>query len=197
LYATQAPRAGELLRIAGVTPEIGGCLPDYAGDGEDVGDPVQGKALQGCAAAITKAASGFIGKKLAGLTKCVDKVFACIQTKPGDAACLTKADQGCGKEGAKIAAARLTVGPAIDKKCGGIDFNVNLLPPRAANLAALVATLPGSDTLQNLTNYETALRLRHECAAEDLLRAIAPRAEALLETFAPSLGLPSAGCSVP
>jgi len=197
LYSTQSPRAGELLRIAGVGAEADGCLPDYAGDGEDVGDPVLGKVLQGCASTITKAATSFIGKKLSGLTKCVDKVFSCIQTKPGDAACLTKADQACGKEAAKIAAARAKIAPAIDKKCGGIDFNVHLLPPRAANLAALVATLPGSDTLENLTNYETALRLRHECAAEDLLRSIAPRAEVLLEAFAPALALPSAACSVP
>jgi hypothetical protein len=197
LYATQAPRAAELQRVAGVAPEAGACLPDFAGQGEDVGDPVQGKVLQGCSAAITKAATGFIGKKLASLTKCMDKVFACIQLKPGDAACLSKADQACGKEAAKIAAARASVGPAIDKKCGGIDFTVNLLPPQAANLAALVATLPGSNTLASLSSYENALRLRHDCAAEDLLRAIAPRAETLLDAFAPSLSLPSAGCSVP
>jgi hypothetical protein len=162
-----------------------------------VGDPVQGKVLQACTAAITKAATGFIAKKLSSLTKCVDKVFACIQTKPGDAGCLTKADQACAKEAAKIAAARAKVAPAIDKKCGGIDFTVNLLPPQAANLAALVATLPGSNTLASLASYQNALRLRHECAAEDLLRAIAPRAEALLDAYAPGLGLPSAGCSVP
>ena len=125
-----------------MTPEADGCLVDHAGDGEGVGDVVQGKAIQACAAAITKTATGFIVKKLASLTKCVDKVFACIQTKPGDAPCLTKADAACGKEAAKIAAERAKVGPAIDKKCGGIDFNVNLRPPRAANLDALVATLP-------------------------------------------------------
>ncbi len=44
----------------------------------------------------------------------------------------------------------------------------------------LVATLPGSDTLSTLASYETALRLNHDCAAESLLGAIAPRAGGLL-----------------
>ncbi len=195
IYGTEAPRAGELQRVAGVAPEAGGCLPDFTGDGEGVGDVVQGKALHACAAAITKASAGFLTKKLASLTKCVDKVFACIQTKPDDAECLTKANAACGKEAAKIAAARAKVGPAIDKKCGGIDFNVNIRPQRAANLDALATTLPGADTLSTLTSYQTALRLNHDCAAESLLRAIAPRAEALLPALAPSLPITTAGCA--
>lgn len=197
LYGTQAPRTGELLRVAGVPPEADDCLPDYAGDGAGVGDPVLGKAVQQCAAVITKSASAFLTKKLASLTKCVDKVFACIQTKPGDDGCLTKANAACGKEAAKIAAQRNKVAPAIDKKCGGIDFNVNLRPPQAANLDALVATLPGANTLATLTSYQTALRLNHDCAAEALLRALAPRAEALLPAFAPSLPITTAGCAAP
>jgi hypothetical protein len=197
IYGTQAPRAGELQRFAGVSPEADGCLPDHAGDGEGVGDVVQGKAIQACTAAITKAASGFLTKKLTSYTKCVNLVFACVQTKPGDTACLAKADASCGKETAKITAARAKVGPAIDKKCGGIDFNANLRPPRAANLDALAATLPGADTLSTLTSYETALRLSHDCAADDLLRAIAPRAAGLLPALAPSLPISTAGCTAP
>jgi hypothetical protein len=198
LYAMQAPRAGELLRVAGV--EADDCLPDHGGDGDGVDDVVQGKVIPQCAAAITKSASGFIVKKLSSLATCVDKVFACIQTKPGDKACLAKADAACGKEGAKIAAEGAKVGPAIDKKCGGIDFNADLLPPRAVNLAALVTILPGADTLDTLTHYEQALRLQHDCAAKELLRAIAPRAEVLLRALAPlapSLSIPSAGCAAP
>ena len=197
LYGTSFPRVGELMRVAGVTADAGTCLPDHEGNGEGVGDPVQGKAIHACSVAITKAANGFIAKKLASLTKCVDKVFACIQTKPGDAACLAKANAACGKEAAKIAAERAKLPAAVDKKCGGIDFNQNLLPPRAANLAALASTLPGSDTLDTLTHYEQALRLRHDCAADDLLNSIAPRAVPLLGAVAPSLPVPSAGCSAP
>ena len=86
--------------------------------------------------------------------------------------CLTKADAACGKEAAKIAAERAKVGPAIDKKCGGIDFNVNLRPPRAANLEALVATLARlRHARRRSRSYETALRLNHDCAAESLLRS--------------------------
>jgi hypothetical protein len=197
LYGIQAPRAGELFRIAGVAPGADGCLPDYAGGGQGVDDPVLGKAVQACAAAITKTSTAFLTKKLASLTKCVDKLFACIQTKPGDPGCLGKANAGCAKEATKIAAERAKVGPAIDKKCGGIDFNVNLRPPRAANLDALVVTLPGADTLATLTSYETALRLNHDCAAEELFRALAPRAAALLPAFAPSLPVATAGCATP
>ncbi len=197
IYGTEAPRAGELRRVAGLPAEADGCLPDHAGDGQGVGDVVQGKALQACAAAITKAASGFVTKKLAGLTKCVGKVFSCIQLKPNDAACLAKANAGCGKEAAKITAARAKLGLAIDKKCGGIDFDVNLRPPRAANLDALVATLPGADTLATLQSYEAALGLNHDCDAEELLRAIAPRAGALLPALAPSLPVSTAGCTAP
>ncbi len=197
LYAMQAPRAGELLRVAGVGPEADGCLPDHAGNGEGVDDPVQGKAIQQCAASIAKAASAFTAKKLTSLTKCAGLVFTCIQTKPGDAACLAKANASCGKEAAKIAAERAKVAPAIDKKCGGIDFNVNLRPARAANLAALVASLPGADTLDTLATYEQALRTGHECAAEELLQIVAPRSLALVKALAPALPLPSAGCQTP
>jgi hypothetical protein len=197
IYGTEAPRAGELQGVAGLPPEANDCLPDHGGDGKGTGDAVVGKAIQACTSTITKATSTFLMKKLSGLTKCVDKVFACVQTKPGDAPCLAKANGSCGKEAAKIAAARAKLGPAIDKKCGGIDFNVNLRPPRAANLDALVATLPGSDTLSTLTSYETALRLNHDCAAEDLLRVIAPRAAGLLPALAPSLSISTAGCSAP
>jgi len=197
LYAMQAPRAGELLRFAGVGPEADGCLPDYQGDGEGIGDLTQGKAILGCTGAITKTASGFFGKKLAGLTKCVDKVFACIQTKPGDASCLAKADAACGKEDAKIVAEGAKLGSAIDKKCVAVDFTGSLRPPRGANLEALVGTLPGADTLDTLVSYETVLRLHHACVAEDIFRLIAPRAEALLQAAAPSLPFPSAGCAAP
>jgi hypothetical protein len=197
LYAIQAPRAGELLRVAGVGPEADGCLPDHAGNGEGVDDPVQGKAIQQCAATIAKAASAFTAKKLTSLAKCADTVFSCVQTKPGDAACLAKANASCAKEAAKIAAERAKVAPAIDKKCGGIDFNVNLRPPRAANLAALATTLPGADTLDTLATYEQALRAGHECAAEELLQIVAPRSLALVKALAPSLALPSGGCHTP
>ena len=55
--------------------------------------------------------------------------------------------------------------------------------------------LPGA--VSTLTSYETALRLNHDCAAESLLRAIAPRAEALVPAFAPSLSITTAGCTAP
>ena len=197
IYGTQAPRAGELIRVAGVGSGTNGCLPDFNGDGSGVGDPVLGKAVHACATTITKTSSAFLTKKLASLTKCLDKVFACIQTKPGDAGCLGKANAACAKEASKIVAARAKVAPAIDKKCGGIDFGVNLRPPQAANLEALVATLPGGSSLQTLTSYQTALRLDHDCAAEELFQALAPRAAALLPAFAPTLPITTAGCATP
>jgi hypothetical protein len=195
IYATAAPRAGELRRIAGAPGDS--CLPDYGGGGEDVGDVAQGKALAACTAAISKAASGLLTKKLASFTKCVDKVFACVQTKSGDAACLAKADAACAKEKAKIVAAGNKVGPAIDKKCAGLDFDRELLPQPGANLGALAARLRGTGALADLGSYERALRLDHECAADDLLRAIAPRAADLLPAFAPSLPITTAGCATP
>jgi hypothetical protein len=197
IYGTQAPRAGELFRVAGVGSGTNGCLPDFNGDGAGVGDPVLGKAVHACAATITKASTTFLTKKLSSLTKCLDKVFTCIQTKPGDAGCLGKANAACAKEASKIVAARAKLGPAIDKKCGGIDFGVNLRPPQGANIEALVATLPGGDTLVTLTSYETALRSNHDCAAEDLFRSLVPRAAALLPAFAPTLPIATAGCATP
>jgi hypothetical protein len=197
IYGTQAPRAGELIRVAGVGSGTNGCLTDFNGNGAGVGDPVLGKAVHACAATITKASSAFLMKKLSSLTKCLDKVFACIQTKPGDAGCLGKANAACAKEASKIVAERAKLGPAIDKKCGGIDFGVNLRPPQGANIEALVATLPGGDTLVTLTSYQTALRLNHDCAAEELFRALVPRAAALLPAFAPTLPIDTAGCATP
>ena len=180
IFATQVPRAGELLRVA--RAELGTtCLEDYGGDGEGLADPKgAGKAAQACSVAIAKAGAALVGAELKGLTKCVDKLVACVQTKPRDAACRDKAGAACGKELAKIASGRAKLVPAIEKKCGALDFVLALKPPWALNLGAVAATRAGAE-VGTLGQFAAALQAQHECAAAEMLRVLAPRAEVLLD----------------
>src|SRR6185295_14549215 len=82
VFETQAPRAGELLRRAGVSLGSASCLSDH-GDAGAAGDPrTVGKAVDKCQEGIKKAGEKFAAGKLRSLAKCVDALFTCVQTKP-------------------------------------------------------------------------------------------------------------------
>jgi hypothetical protein len=198
LLGAEAPRAGELLRVGGVG--VVPCLVDRGGTGEGAGDPkLAGKPVDKCATAIVKAGSGYVGKKLKGLGTCVAKAFACVQTKPGDAACLAKVQATCNKELAKLGVERGKVAGAIDKACATLDFTGLVRAPFGVNLGALAGQTPGGVPFGNvdaLGAYVEALQRQHDCLAEDLFRFAAPRAEQLLGLLPTPITLRSDFCPV-
>ncbi|MEO6027268.1 MAG: hypothetical protein ABIR79_10425 [Candidatus Binatia bacterium] len=104
LIARQVPRARELLGIAGIDAGELGCVDAGAdGSGQGISDPTRGKALGKCDKGVQKAGAAFAKSRLAGLTKCIDAVAACVQLKPADPSCVPKAQAQCAKIGTRLA----------------------------------------------------------------------------------------------
>src|SRR4030095_4278814 len=82
----------------------------------------RGKSLQKCGAATRKAGATFVAKTLAGLGRCVGGMFTCLQLKPADAECPTRAQASCDAQFARIAAEADKLGHAIDKGCAALPF---------------------------------------------------------------------------
>ncbi len=194
VLAAQAPRAKELMRIAGVATaalDALACLPDDLGAGADLGAPKgAGKAVTTCEATLIKAGNGFLAKTTKGLDHCVAAVFACDLEKPGDAGCTAKARATCDKAFTARDAATTALTTAIAKKCTppGLD-PMDLTAPAGANVAALASDCAalGVASVTTSADYATCLARRETCAGESLVRFETPRADVLLGEVARSL----------
>ena len=97
------------------------CTPPTDAGGAGLGDATRGKALGKCAQALAKAGAKLVAGETKRLHKCLQTAFQCVQEKPGDAKCRTKAVTACSKQFAKLTApvkgvaAKLTT--AITKPC--------------------------------------------------------------------------------
>lgn len=161
-----------------------GYLPSLA-------DPKQGKAAEKCAKAIFKGGATFVANKLKALDGCVAAVLTCVETKPDDGACLTKAEGKCTKQLGKVAKAETKLTDTIIKKCGalGADAMTDVDGLGFAQLA--VACDEVGVTLTDTASIAVCLVAHHECAVERLYGTQVPRAGALLRLVDSSLGPPS------
>ncbi|MCC6849054.1 MAG: exo-alpha-sialidase [Deltaproteobacteria bacterium] len=198
ILAILQPRVKELLRLPGMnasTLDSVACLPDHGGDGESVGDPGgAGKTLDACTAAIVKAGTGFARKRLARLAKCVDGLFACVQTASDDGACLTKARAKCEQGGVASVAEEGSLARTVAARCGeALIPYATLRAAPAANLAALDAACAavGVPELTSLADYQRCVVRSDACRVEALVAAQAPRAEELLAVVGRSLASPA------
>jgi hypothetical protein len=195
LFAADVPRAEELLLAGGVELAAMSCV----GERQEGGTLGLGKtlgvlkAVVGCQRGIGKAGLRFVKQVLAAEQRCSEAVAQCIQTKPGDAKCLTKARTLCAK-----VTGRLYVGPqsreaklkgAIARSCGSTKPG---FPPRVAigDLRSVLGL--GYDTLQTtcttlgipgllaLDDVSECLVRQHVCRADQLLQSQTPRARELL-----------------
>jgi hypothetical protein len=196
LMTVAAPRTGELLRLVGSGLEPGACLEDFGGGGGGAGDPkTVGNPVLQCAKAVTRAARTLASNRLTRTAKCVNAVFGCVQTHPGEASCLTKAALRCGTEAGKIVAAEATFTAATNKTCPAIPF-ATLASALGLDLEALGATCTalGVGPPSSLAIYQECLRRSHACDTATVLAAAAPRAgemlaqvqRPLLESFCPA-----------
>ena len=107
LVGIATPRARELVIFGGLDPDSAfPCLDDYSGQVVDGGgssvDPTHAKALLKCSKTIDKLALSLLGASAKTVQGCLDAGIACLQVKPTDAACLTKAQAKCAKTFGKL-----------------------------------------------------------------------------------------------
>ena len=194
------PRAKELLRLPGMNAarlDAVVCLPDHGGDGDGVGDPAGlGKAVDGCGAAIVKAGSAFVKKRLTRQAKCADALFTCVQLAPGNPACLGKARTRCDQAAAASAADERALAAGIAKRCNETTIAyATLRAAGAANLDALAASCAavGVSALEALADYQQCVSRSEACRVATLLELQAPRVAELLTLAGRSFDLASCG----
>lgn len=181
------PRAKELLRLPGMNAarlDAVVCLPDHGGDGAGVGDPAGlGKAVDACGAAIVKAGSAFVKKRLARQAKCADALFTCVQLAPGNPACLSKARTRCDQAAAASTADERALAAGIAKRCNETTIAyATLRAAGAANLDALATACAavGVASLDGLADYQQCVLRSEACRVATVLELQAPRLAELL-----------------
>lgn len=107
LVGIATPRAREFMIFGGLDPDSAfPCLGDYPAQVVDGGgssvDPTHAKALLKCSKTIDKLALSLLGASAKTVQGCLDAGIACLQVKPTDAACLTKAQAKCAKSFGKL-----------------------------------------------------------------------------------------------
>ncbi|HEY2387755.1 MAG TPA: hypothetical protein VGK30_12400 [Candidatus Binatia bacterium] len=151
-----------------------------------MGDPAVAKVIAKCHSATTKAQNAYGAVAAKSYKSCLDAVYACVQQKPGDVGCLSKATFTCDKALAKVDTAATTLRVAIEKACGAsvIPF-ATLVDPDGSDLdvVAFDCTAYEVPALNDLGNYEDCVARAGRCLAEDLARFGTPRAEELMATI--------------
>jgi hypothetical protein len=177
------PRARELLLLGGFDPFTDlGCVGSGANGGGTALAIDKRKAIRKCDGAIQKAASKLLSGRAKAADACGAAVFTCVQTKPGDASCLTKAGGTCTK--AVAALPKLTTGFAatIAKSCGAPLAPTDLLANEGLGAAALEATCArfGVASLASVADLSTCLERKIACDADQQIENATPRLDELL-----------------
>jgi hypothetical protein len=150
---------------------------------QSVLDPDAAKAVVKCQKTLTKAEKTYAASVFNNLKKCLDTVFACLQTKPGDPACSTKAGTLCDKLAFKTEQAATKLRTSIVKACGSTEISyATLRSPEGLDLDALTKTCVafGIGNLSLLESYAECVVRIVACRTGDMVEAGAPRAEDLL-----------------
>jgi len=141
------------------------------------------KAAVKCQGALHKEGGKFADQYQKRLQKCLVKVTACLQTKPGDQGCLLKAEQTCVKQAGGMANDRAKLVGKIVDKCGP----GKLTPADLTELNGLgyhaeveACALEGQPSLSSASDIANCLASQHSCRAEEMVGQQAPRAAAFL-----------------
>jgi hypothetical protein len=204
LFRLQFPRAVELLDTADVNAGLLAhftCLMGAMGAGGGYGaiDPKGvGKAIDNCAKETKKAGSMFVSSKVQSIEKCLGEVFKCVQTKPGDQACIDKAAGKCANEfgpDGKISKAEEKLRSSVQKKCGPASFSdlAGTMGMNLDDLASVCVSL-GVSSLSSLDDYVECLYRQHECLGQEMIRIQVPRVEDLLSVVGFENEITAASC---
>jgi hypothetical protein len=148
---------------------------------QHLSDPIAAKAADTCQKAILKAGGAFAARKLARLDRCVDGLLACVQTKPGDLACRTKAANRCTTALVAIAQEEVRFIDTVAAKCDVLAPTdllavAGLADDRLSTECADTFATPVADAL----DVGACLARQHECRIEQLFDVEAPRSRELL-----------------
>lgn len=184
LVGGQYPRAVELLAAVGRDADAQfPCLGAGSGGG-DRDD--RAKAVVKCQGAIAKAAVKFASARAKTVQKCAASLHACVQVKPTDAKCRTKAGAGCVKQFAKLtapgkgAAAKLSA--AVTKSCTKAPLTLaDVLATNGAGFDLLGGECTALDGgLGSIAGLADCVARRHACRVDQMLENELPRIRELL-----------------
>jgi len=156
------------------------------------------KAVVGCQKAVDKAAKTYGTAVVAGLQKCIEGVFTCVQLKTNDPVCEIKATAACDKQFIKIDQAAVKMRATIGKKCSAADvpYATLRLPEALGTDAVAPACVPlGVASLDTLESYTECVYRMAQCGASDIVRGAAPRIEDMLALA--GRGFPAVFCPTP
>ncbi|MEO6026646.1 MAG: hypothetical protein ABIR79_07265, partial [Candidatus Binatia bacterium] len=160
--------------------------PDCAAPANGAGAGVTtaaAKAVDKCAKTIRKVGTKLTSNRLKQLGACEQAVADCVQLKPGDAACLAKAQGKCTKAKAALPTAEAKLTAAIGKACGEPAVTAaNLRATAGLGFDGETAACGGRGVngVATVTDVAECVRRQQQCAAERLLGAAVPRAHELL-----------------
>jgi hypothetical protein len=146
-------------------------------------DPARAKALDKCHILLERTGAKFAVKKLKALEKCVDGVHKCLQTKPGDARCISQARERCEEQLPVAAAEEAKLVDVVVRKCGSDLAVADLIDPAGLDFESLrnVCEQQFGIALDDLAGVGTCLARQHACELEKMFTFAAPRAASLLE----------------
>lgn len=184
LLGAAVPRARELLVLGGFDPATDfGCLEAGANGGGSAIAAEKRKALRKCDTAIQKAAAKLLAGRAKAGQVCGAAVFTCVQSKPGDPACVTKAGGTCTKSLAALPKLEAGFAATIAKACGAAPLAPDdLLTSDGLGGAALGKTCAarGVASLATVADVTTCLERQVACQTDQLLENQTPRFGELL-----------------
>ncbi len=159
------------------------CAPPADAAGAGVGDATVGKAVAKCAKAIRKVGAKLASNRLKQLGACEKAVADCVQLKPGDAACLAKAQAKCAKARIGSASAEAKLAGPITTACGEPTVATShLLADVGLGFDDETSACKGRGvgTVATVTDVAACVLRQQACMAERALGAAVPRARELL-----------------
>lgn len=160
------------------------CQARADGNGAGFGQPKpEGKALVKCGKTLQAAGTKLASARVKHLQKCLSPIFACVQLKPNDDACLAKAKTTCAKELGALAKDRATLAAKVGKACAEPAVAVAALQDAAGlgygNESERCAAR-GVGALAAVGDVATCVANLHQCDAEAAVGFEVPRAAELL-----------------
>ena len=176
----EVPRAADLLPRVGHNESELPCLVYTAGALGGLGDAKRGKLATKCQSTLKKAGAKLLNAEVKTVPKCADAVLACIQTKPNDAKCLSKARGKCTKTVAKVNGLGAKLAAAVTKSCAASGLTLaDALDAPGVGLGALAPQCAVA-SFATIDEVRTCLTAQHHCRAQQMLESELPRLRELL-----------------
>ncbi|MCC6849267.1 MAG: right-handed parallel beta-helix repeat-containing protein [Deltaproteobacteria bacterium] len=148
-----------------------------------------GAALARCAAGVRKAGVRYGARRVARTQKCIAAATRCVQRRPDDASCLTRAAVACAKARAAFGADEASLAGGIAKACVAVA-DADLRADRGLGFAAEDAPCveEGAGAPVSVAAMAACVQRGYACRADELSAFEAPRAAELLALAGQDLG---------